>query len=246
MNLASRILRTNDRVRLRGRLINDDSVPRLVPLWADPSGRIAPVEPMAVDLLGWDGTLPRASASVVGTWDGAAVVVAQLESSPDGESEFRFSPLLGERVDLDLPILDTMSTTADTGRRDEVVRELIDRGSALHHAQVRAGNATAHVVSAVDAAAVEAALRPLLQETLVVVPSPWTRADLDAVQQILSDEENSAGLFMSGEGLDPRGLYRASGWVRQITPRLAERLEPYPGGIVALDSWLKPTHAVAW
>jgi hypothetical protein len=245
MDLDSRVLRPNDHVSLRGRLIRDASALRLAPLWTDPTGLITPVESMAVDLLGWDRPSPTNSVTVLGVWDGAALVVTEIAPSLDGASGFAFAPLLGEEVDLDLPVLDAVGTTPDTDEREDAVRALTDRGAALHYAQVRTGNGVAHIVSASDVDAVEAALRPLLRETLVVVPNSWTRAELDAVQQILSEEEEEAGLFMSGEGLDPRGHYRASGWVRQITPRLAKRLAPYPGGIVALDSWLEPTHEVA-
>ncbi|NQX28340.1 hypothetical protein HQQ81_13415 [Microbacteriaceae bacterium VKM Ac-2854] len=245
MDFVSRTLRHGNRVQVTGQLLTDGPSLRLAPVWTDPSGQNEALESVAVDLTGLQGTRPDAGVSVAGTWNGSAIEAATIEPVALDLASFRLRPSQREQLEIELPILDAPVTPVDSDAHDDAIRSLIDTGAVLHDVRVRAGNGVAAVVSAVDVAQVELALRPLLQDALVVVPSPWSRSDLDTIQQILSEEEEPAGVFMSGEGMDPRARYRVTAWVRQITPRLAERLAPCPEGIVALEVWLEPTQAVA-
>ncbi|MWV60339.1 hypothetical protein [Rathayibacter sp. VKM Ac-2754] len=245
MDIDSRTLSRGSRVRVAGQLLTGGPTLRLAPVWTDPSEQREAVDSMAVDLVGWHGAVPTSGARVAGTWNGTAVDVAAVEPVELDFVSFRLASSHREQLDLALPVLDRPSSPEDTASANDVIGSLIDVGAVLHFVRVRSGNGVAVVVNAVDPAQVERALRPMLQDALVVVPSRWSRADLDAVDQILSDEEEPAGLFMSGEGMDSQGRYRVTAWVQHITPRLAARLAPYPEGIVALDVWLEPTQSVA-
>jgi hypothetical protein len=180
------------------------------------------------------------SVAITGEWKDS-LLQAQTVSLTGGPAfAFRFPASIGDRCDIDLPVVDEWLPTPDRARIADAVRSLTDDGTLLQYARVRSAGGEVAVVSAVDVEPVEAMLRPLLGDSLVVVPSPWGRRELDAVQEILAQETDAAGVVMAGEGMGPDGHVRAMAWVRQVTPRLEERLTPFPQGILALEAWLVP------
>ena len=100
------------------------------------------------------------------------------------------------------------------------------------------------VVAAADLDAVEAHLRPQLGQLLCVVPSKWTRAELEAVRAHLSAHAEDWNLYAWG------GYTSTEDGQAKITARLTRMLSgvaawaaSLPTGMLDLDPWLIPALA---
>lgn len=94
------------------------------------------------------------------------------------------------------------------------------------------------VVAAADTAAVEEKLRPQLGEFLCVVPSRWSRAELDAVLAGLREHQEEWAVYMSGESSAEDGQAQATASVTRMLPEIAAWASPLPEGILAIGPWL--------
>jgi hypothetical protein len=96
------------------------------------------------------------------------------------------------------------------------------------------------VVAASDQAAVEARLRPQLGDLLCVVPSRWTRAQLDEIRGYLWQRREQWQLLESGPHHTQDGQARMTARLARVLPEIAAWAGSLPDGIVALDPWLAP------
>lgn len=99
------------------------------------------------------------------------------------------------------------------------------------------------VVAATDPAAVEAMLRPRLGPRLCLVPSRWTKAELDAVRRHLHARHRSWNLLRLGQSADEDGQAYIGVELARVSPETASWAASMPTGILSLDPWLRPAHA---
>jgi hypothetical protein len=94
------------------------------------------------------------------------------------------------------------------------------------------------VVAAADLAAVEARLRPQLGTSLCVVPSRWTKDQLDGVRDHLGQR------WRQWNQLGPRhaedGQPHIAARLVRVLPEIAVWAASLPPGIVAFEPWLTP------
>jgi hypothetical protein len=96
------------------------------------------------------------------------------------------------------------------------------------------------VVAAADPAAVEARLRPRLGGSLCVVPSRWTKAQLDDVTSQLHQRLGQWSLSTLGRTSAADGQALISAHLFRILPEIAAWARSVPPGIVAFKPWLLP------
>lgn len=96
------------------------------------------------------------------------------------------------------------------------------------------------VVAAADLAAVEARLRPQLGNSLCVVPSRWTKDQLDDVRDYLHQRWQSWDLYQLGPQHAEDGQAHIAARLVRVLPEIADWAACLPSGIVALEPWLTP------
>jgi len=96
------------------------------------------------------------------------------------------------------------------------------------------------VVAAADPAAVEARLRPQLGGSLCVVPSRWTKAQLDDVASQLHHRMQQWNLYQLGRQHADDGQACIGARLVRVLPQIAAWAGSLPSGIVALEPWLLP------
>lgn len=95
------------------------------------------------------------------------------------------------------------------------------------------------VVAATDPEAVEAQLRPQLGPLLCVVPSKWTRAELEAVRAHLHVQHEEWNLYMWGYGpTTDDGQAQVTASLTRMLPEVAAWAATLPSGILGLEPWL--------
>ncbi|MGD0701155.1 MAG: hypothetical protein ABSA02_14865 [Trebonia sp.] len=99
------------------------------------------------------------------------------------------------------------------------------------------------VVAATDPAAVEALLGPRLGARLRVVPSRWTKAELDTARGHLQARHRSWGILRLGQSADGDGQAYIAVDLARVLPEIALWAASIPTGIVSLNPWLRPAHA---
>jgi len=100
------------------------------------------------------------------------------------------------------------------------------------------------VVAAADPAAVEAHLRPQLGPLLCVVPSRWTRAELQAVRAHLHAHHEQWNLYAWGGCTSTEdGQARITASLTRILPEVAAWADSLPAGILGLTPWLIPARS---
>jgi hypothetical protein len=97
------------------------------------------------------------------------------------------------------------------------------------------------VVAASDQAAVEARLRPQLGVLLCVVPSPWTKAQLDEIRDYLRERHEQWQLYQHGPQHTEDGQARVAIRLVRVLPEIADWADSLPHGIVVIDPWLAPS-----
>jgi hypothetical protein len=106
-----------------------------------------------------------------------------------------------------------------------------------------ADGAAVLVVAASDEAAVEAQLRPQLGDLLCVVPSRWTKAELDRVCGYLHEHHEQWDLYQWGPHVQGDGQPCVSARLVRVLPEIAAWAASLPAGILVLEPWLAPQRA---
>ena len=95
------------------------------------------------------------------------------------------------------------------------------------------------VVAAADVEAVEAQLRRQLGPLLCVVPSRWTRAELEAVRAYLHAHHEEWNLYEWGYGpTTDDGQAQLTARLTRMLPEVAAWAATFPSGILDLEPWL--------
>lgn len=96
------------------------------------------------------------------------------------------------------------------------------------------------VVAATDIDAVKAVLEPQLPHRLCVVPSRWTRPQLDAVRAHLDAHHKDWDLDMWGPAADDRGQPYFEAALLRVTAEIAAWAATLPDGLLKLMPSLSP------
>jgi hypothetical protein len=96
------------------------------------------------------------------------------------------------------------------------------------------------VVAAADPAVVEARLRPRLGGSLCVVPSRWTKGQLDDVSSQLHQRLQHWNLYELRRQHADDGQARIAARLVRVLPQIAAWAASLPPGIVRLEPWLTP------
>jgi len=119
--------------------------------------------------------------------------------------------------------------------------DLADTGAATAITLFHPGkNQAVLVVAAADLAAVEARLRPQLGTSLCVVPSRWTKDQLDGVRDHLYQRSQQWNLLQLGPQHAEDGQPHIAARLVRVLPEIAVWAASLPSGIVALEPWLTP------
>ena len=95
-----------------------------------------------------------------------------------------------------------------------------------------AKNKAVLVVAAADRAAVEARLRPQLADCLCVVPSRWTRAELDSVTSHLHDRHDEWHAYQWGDSSTLDGQPYITASLTRVLPEIAAWAASLPDGLL--------------
>lgn len=259
MDVDALVVRDGDRVRAAGRLVRDSqgdwfepSLPVAGPggvergvrcVWRAGAVRVVGADFDAVNNRFERGGAVEGWALVAGTWSGGQLHVEQQTApTPHGAWRPRWVtppcpppprgwPIVLRRGDIELGY--------DLG-------DLQLTGAAVAVTRFRPGpNRAVLVVAAGDVAAVEARLRPQLGESLCVVPSRWTKAQLDTVGDYLHHQWEPWGLYQLGlHNTDDGQAHMAARLVR-VLPEIAAWAATLPKDILLLEPWLMPLIADA-
>lgn len=96
------------------------------------------------------------------------------------------------------------------------------------------------VVAAENVEAVEQQLRPQLGQSLCIVPSRFSRVQLDRVRHELEQKWEAWDLYETGESHDEEGQPHISGSISRMLPETAEWASVHPSGLLAIHPWLAP------
>jgi len=246
------VVRDGDRAAATGRLVRNDRGDWFEPaLWiAEPGGlrrRVRPVWDGAIRVAGadFDAVTRRFEtdgavegwATVTGTWSGGQLRVERQDApapEPPGHGRWVMPPC--PAPDGGWPV---------TPRRGDVelsfdLGDLADTGAAVAVTVFRPGpDQAVLVVAAADLAAVEARLRPQLGRSLCVVPSRWTKDQLDAVRDHLEQRWQSWDLYQLGPRHGEDGQAHIAARLVRVLPEIADWAASLPPGIVVLEPWLQ-------
>lgn len=255
MDALSLFFDTGDRVTGWGRLVSTPDG-----AWFDPplptrmifysGGRPAPrPSRLAVPIIGADidavaGRYERdghidGSAEVTGEWLGPGIRVEEQRVHAEPYSE-------GPRWTV--PPCPPPPSGWPRGQRDENLEfdlgDLETTGAAVTFALFRPSpDQTVLVVAARDPAAVEAHLRRQMGDRLCVVPSRWTKAQLDDTLNYLHARLKQWGIYEIGQGVDEHAQAFIGAKLVRVTSEIAHWADQRPHGLVTLDPWLTPIRA---
>lgn len=136
--------------------------------------------------------------------------------------------------------------TNHAGNLDFDLGDLPDSGAAVMVVMFRPGAGQAVlVVAAADPEAVEARLRPQLGRRLCVVPSRWTKHEIEAVRGHLRRHWEDWNIYQSGvtASEDAQALVTAS--LTRVLPEVAAWAATLPAGLLNLTPWLVPARAIS-
>jgi hypothetical protein len=254
MDVDRLVVGEGDRATATGRLVRNDRGDWFEPGLpiAEPGGlqrRVRPVWRAAVRVTGvcFDDVAGRSSrdgavegwATVTGTWSGGQLQ-AERQDAPIPEPA-----ALARWVTPPCPPPEGGWPTVH--RRGDVelsynLGDLADTGAAVAITLFRPGqNRAVLVVAAADPAAVEARLRPQLGTSLCVVPSRWTKDQLDDVRDYLHQRWQRWDLFRLGPQNAADGQAHIAARLVRVLPEVAAWAACLPSGIVVLEPWLTPS-----
>ena len=102
------------------------------------------------------------------------------------------------------------------------------------------------VVAAAAPEVVEAHLRPQLGQLLCVVPSRWTRAELEVVRAHLHAHHEQWNLYAWGGCTSTEdGQAKITARLTRILPEIAAWADSLPAAILGLEPWLTPARSLA-
>ncbi len=256
MALEHLVIRDGDRVAATGRLVRDSrgdwfqpSLPIGLPGGLErtvtPAGRFA-IRVVGADLDLVENRFEKAGAiegwaAVEGLWSGEQLEVDR-QSRPSPEPPWS----LPWRTP---PCPPPAGGWPKVTPRGDIVLEydigdLRDTAAAVAVTMFRpADDAAVLVVAASDEAAVEARLRPQLGDLLCVVPSRWTKAELDRVLGYLHERHEQWDLYQCGPHVAGDGQPCVSARLVRVLPEIAAWAASLPAGILVLEPWLVPHRA---
>ena len=121
------------------------------------------------------------------------------------------------------------------------ITDLTVSGAAVSVTWFRPGeNLMVLVVAAADPAVVEARLRPRLRGSLCVVPSRWSRAQLNDARGQLHQRRQQWEISSHGETSTADGQACVLVRLVRVLPEIAVWAAALPAGIVDLQPWLRP------
>jgi hypothetical protein len=124
-------------------------------------------------------------------------------------------------------------------RQDYDLGDLRETGAAVVATTFRPSEDQAVlVVAAADPEAVEAHLRPQLGQLLCVIPSKWTKAELEAVSAHLLAHHDDWNLYGWGATSTENGQALITARLTRILPEIATWAASLPAGILGLEPWL--------
>lgn len=184
---------------------------------------------------------PGRRATVVGTWVGAAIQV---------ETFGPFRPDDPDRPSWTVPPCPAPKEGwPGTGRIEAppaVAHDLLDSGAAVSLVIFRpSAEQTVIVVAATDAAQAERVLRPQLGARLCVVPSRWTRRQLDEVQRWFRDRGRESGVETVGEYVDEQAQASVQVRLLRVTAEVVRWADGLPDGLLRLEQALRPVSHVS-
>ena len=269
MDFASLIIRAGDRVTASGRLVRNGTgdwfeppisvtanfrlVRRVAPAWSG-SVRIAGAD-FGAELTGRferDGAV-EGSATLTGTWAADRLQVERQDLHVPRHREIPnwtvppCPPPEGgwphqTRVHGVRDAQTGERPAAQHARLDYDLGDLRETGAAVATTTFRPSEDRAVlVVAAADPEAVEARLRPQLGQLLCVIPSKWTKAELEAVGAHLLAHHDDWNLYAWGDMSAEDGQARITARLTRILPEIATWAASLPAGILGLEPWL--THA---
>jgi hypothetical protein len=119
--------------------------------------------------------------------------------------------------------------------------DLLDTGAAVTTVVFRPSDDQAVlVVAASDIAAVEAQLRPQLPDRLCVVPSRWTRWQLNRAGRHLASMAERWRIYAWGPRCDEHAQAAMSAILVRVTDEIAQWIASQPDGLIAVEPWLTP------
>jgi hypothetical protein len=245
------VVREGDRVAAAGRLVRNEMGDWLEPVgWSWGEGgmerRVRPVWRGAVPVAGADfDAVPRRFekdglvegwATVTGTWSGEQLR-AERQDAPVR------TPAAHPQRDVP-PCPPPPGGWPVTRRRGDVelsydLGDLAETGAATARTLFHpVPDQAVLVIAAADPAAVEARLRPQLGASLCVVPSRWTKDQLDAVRGHLGQRWQQWNLLQFGPRHGEDGQPYIAARLVRVLPEIAAWATSLPPGIVALEPWL--------
>lgn len=252
MDARSLVFDVNDEVRGMGRLIRTQDgdwfePPLAVALGFHGWGRPEPLSRFAIPVDGADFSaverrqegdgMVDGLATIYGRWLGDRISVhRQANEGPDEGIRDRSNP------PCEAPPGGWPRSTDEEIRNDLNVDlgDLRQTGAAVTVSIFRADHERAVVVvAATDIAAVEALLRPQLPNRLCIVPSRWTRAQLDGVQQHLL-KMKEWGIYRSGQACDEQAQASVTASPVRVTDEIADWADTLPAGLLAFEPCLTP------
>lgn len=254
MNTQSYVLVAGEDVRATGRLVRtgegdwfDPPLPRTLIGW--PGGAPAPrPSPLAIRVEGAefdrvshryerDGCIDGL-ATVYGVWLEDRIRVHHQTNEgpagwyptwsdppcppPDGGWPHGMNGRHGDNLDFDLG-------------------DLEETGAAVTTVVFRPGSDQAVlVVAASDIAAVETRLRPQLLDRLCVIPSRWTREQLDTAQRHLTSMAGRWQLYEWGPRCDEQAQATMTAALVKVTDEIAQWIASQPDGLVVVNPSVMP------
>jgi hypothetical protein len=256
MDFADLGVREGDRVSASGRLVRDSTgdwfeppIPTALVLVTPRRARPARRGAVRVTGANFDHLADRFEDQ--GTVEGSASLTG-IWSAGQLRAEHQASPRYGHPV---VRRWDTPPCPAPPGGWPEPPRsrdgdenlhfdlgDLEDTGAAVAVTIFRPGqDRVVLVIAAADPDAVKARLRPQLGALLCIVPSRWTKAELDAVRGHLDARYDAWNLYLLGSSTGEDGQACITVQLTRVLPEIARSADSLPPGILSLDPWLRPT-----
>ena len=258
MDVDALVVRDGDRVRASGRLVRNSQgewfEPDLAvtlpgrlergvrPVWQAGAIRITGADFDAVSNRFERGGAVEGWALLTGTWSAGQLHIEQQAAPPPrGAWRPRWVAPPCPPPPHGWPIV-LRRTSVELGYD---LGDLELTGAAVAVTIFRPGpNQVVLVVAAGDMAEVEARLRPQLGESLCVVPSRWTKAQLDTVGDYLHYQWEPWGLYGLGLHNTDDGQPHMAARLVRVLPETAAWAATLPNDILLLEPWLVPLGAM--
>lgn len=171
-----------------------------------------------------------------GWWTGAGVEINSITAAPPPQMPPRVVDL-AQRRGVTIQAMQNPPDLLPTNRR------LLEDGSLALIIRNRDAASAGYVffASAYVPGAVEAVLRPLVGDALVVDRAPLPRTTVEAARkEVMADEDPN--VIGAGSGMSESGTKQIQ--VETLVPstRLDDLSRSYPPGLIRIDSWIRTAH----